>query len=696
MKNFRFTQSLAVGLLSTICYLPTYADDPKPLTTKDLLEMSLEELMQVEVVSEATGSKQTVSKAPAIVKVITAADIKAMGATYLNEVLETVPELHVLRSNWLYAPLYLIRGSYFSYYDSPNVLLLINNVPLNLIQYGNPFWIGMPINAIARIEVIRGSGAVVHADAFAGAINIVTKSRGDIEGTEFGSRIGSFNTKEVWALHGADYGGFEVATTFEYQDTDGLREVITEDLQTLLDKDFGTHASLAPGPINTQHRNYEARLEVARDLWTWRAGLQQRENIGTGVGIISALDPVGRYKSQQFNTDLTYHQPHLAEHWDFTAQASYLHNFWGTQQLYMILPPGSGGGTYPDGRLAKGGYGEEHALVNWSTFYTGWLNHTLRLETGYVYIDLYQVETFRNFDNQTTQWLGPIVDFSDTPAASLPEKIRQNWHLFVQDAWHFHPDWELTAGWRYYHYTDFGNTSNPNLGLVWQANSRLVTKLLYARAFRAPAIAELYANSSMEVGNPDLKPEIIDTIELAWDYQATPQLQLTGDVFYNNITEAINVVTAPNQRQQYRNLDSKTGYGLSLEAQWKLSKSLTLQGHYDFQTASDQNDHHIPNAPRHKFYFRTDWQFLPAWNLDLQANWVGTRYRPTGDTRPPVANYTTVDLTLRYQQEKQPWEVGLSVRNLFDADAREPSDSGIPNDLPLAGRSLWGEVRYRF
>jgi iron complex outermembrane receptor protein len=393
---------------------------------------------------------------------------------------------------------------------------------------------------------------------------------------------------------------------------------------------------------------------------------------------------------------LTYHQPQLAEHWDFTAQASYLHNFWGNKQLYMMLPPGSGGGAYPDGRLAKIGYGEAHSQVKLSTFYTGWLNHTLRLEAGYVYADIYKIQVFRNFDNQTKQWLGQMVDFSDTPAASLPEKLRQNWHLFVQDAWRFQPDWELTAGWRYYHYTDFGNTSNPNLGLVWQTNSRLVTKLLYARAFRAPSIAELYANSSVDLGNRDLKPEIIDTIELAWDYQATPQLQLSGDVFYNNTADGIDVVTTPGQQQQYRNLNSKTGYGLSLEAQWKFNKSLTLQGHYDFQTASDQNDHHIPNAPRHKFYFRTDWQFLPGWNVDLQANWVGQRYRPTGDTRPPVDDYTTVDLTLRYQQEKQPWEVGLSVRNMFDADAREPSDTSIPNDLPLAGRSLWGEVRYRF
>ena len=41
------------------------------------------------------------------------------------------------------------------------------------------------------------------------------------------------------------------------------------------------------------------------------------------------------------------------------------------------------------------------------------------------------------------------------------------------------------------------------------------------------------------------------------------------------------------------------------------------------------------------------------------------------------------------------------AKNLFDKNAREPSPAGIstasiPDDLPLAGRSFFGEIRYRF
>ena len=46
-------------------------------------------------------------------------------------------------------------------------------------------------------------------------------------------------------------------------------------------------------------------------------------------------------------------------------------------------------------------------------------------------------------------------------------------------------------------------------------------------------------------------------------------------------------------------------------------------------------------------------------------------------------------------------EIALIINNLFGEDAFEPSPNAmpspfIPNDLPLAGRSFLGEIRYKF
>jgi outer membrane receptor for ferrienterochelin and colicin len=56
-------------------------------------------------VSIASGSRQPVTRAPSVATVVTAEDIAAIGAADLDEVLETVPGMHVARSPIGYNPI---------------------------------------------------------------------------------------------------------------------------------------------------------------------------------------------------------------------------------------------------------------------------------------------------------------------------------------------------------------------------------------------------------------------------------------------------------------------------------------------------------------------------------------------------------------------------------------------------------------
>lgn len=698
MKYFKLILALFFSNYFISLGLPAHAKSfhDQPIV-KRLLELPLEQLQEIVVVA-ATGSKQPMIKAPAVVSLITAEDIKAMGATDLDDVLNTIPELHVSRMFLANTPSYLMRGMYSEY--TPEVILLINNIPLNTIQYGNRhlIWGGMPVNVIERIEVIRGSGASVYgADALAGVINIVTKNNHDIKGTEVGSRWGNFNTKDLWVLHGAHYAGFDVAAMWEYHNTEGHREIVEADRQTALDEKWGTHASMAPGPLHNERLTHEIRLDIAKSAWRWRAGLQKHDRVGRGVGSNYNLDSQGTYQSHRFSSDLTYHNPQVTKFWEVMAQLNYLDVSLHPEGIMRNFPPGVfGENKFPEGMLSYVAISERQLRFNLSAFYTGLTNHTWRLETGYTNADVYQVEQLRNFDVYTNRPLGQMIDVSDTTAALLPEMTRLNAHLLVQDAWTLENNWELTTGLRYYNYSDFGQTVNPRLGLVWQSSANSVTKLLYGKAFRAPALMELYTSNAFSVGNPDLNPETIQTIELAWIYNEWENLQVNFDLFKYWVEDAIILRPTVSGRKQFFNEGSRIGNGLGLEVFWQAQPHWKLTGHYSFQAAKDQDNHAVPNTPQHQLYFRSDWAFWPHWNLDVQANWVGKRYRMFDDLRSPVAAYSTVDLTLRYHHNKQPWEVGLSIRNLFDTAAREPTDAVIPYDLPLAGRNFWLELGYQF
>jgi outer membrane receptor protein involved in Fe transport len=70
-----------------------------------------------------------------------------------------------------------------------------------------------------------------------------------------------------------------------------------------------------------------------------------------------------------------------------------------------------------------------------------------------------------------------------------------------------------------------------------------------------------------------------------------------------------------------------------------------------------------------------------------------------------LKGYNTVDLTLRTDKASKSWDVAVSVRNLFDADVREPSPYdrspaqpfiSIPNDFPLPGRTFYVQASYQF
>ena len=301
---------------------------------------------------------------------------------------------------------------------------------------------------------------------------------------------------------------------------------------------------------------------------------------------------------------------------------------------------------------------------------------------------------------------GQRKDDSDTPLVFVPEVDRTDWHVFFQDTWSFTEDWELTSGVRFDHYSDFGSTVNPRFALVWQTQPKLTSKLLYGRAFRAPTFAEeLLINNPVALGNPDIDPEIIDTVELGFDYRAAEDLHMALNLFHYWIDDKIQVI-ADGAVFRSQNAAEQTGRGFELETRWKAPRDIDIMANYAYQDSTDEEINKDAGiAPHHQVFLRADWRFLPKWHFNTRVHFIADRDRVAGDPRSEIDDYATVDLTLRYKGLADHWDFAVAVRNLFDEDAREPSNGpgpgtggvvAIPNDLPLAGRSYFVEIRYRF
>lgn len=661
-------------------------------------------------VSIATGKRQALQRAPAVASVITAEDIRAMGAKDLNEMLETVPGLHVGVNATGYNPMYIIRGirSKLSPEFNAQVLMLVNGIPITNVFAGDrgQVWGGFPLESVQRVEVIRGPGSAIYgADAFAGTINIITKSAERAHGLDSGISYGSYDERRAWATAQHLFGsGFELFTSIEYRKTDGVDETIEADAQTTADTLFPPAASLAPGKTELRGESVDARLEVKKDLVKLRMSYAERINFGTGAGANQALDPEGEANAIRFSSDLTYRDPNFSEHWDVQAQLSYFDS--QTKNDLVLAPPGANlPFNFPDGLIGNPNYSEKHWRTEFSGFFSGFDNHELRIGVGYQYLDQYRIEESKNFVIQLSPGpnpvaipfpLGGVVDVTDTTPFNQ-EETRKIYYAFVQDEWAIAPDWSVTAGLRYDHYSDFGETINPRFALVWQTSYKLTTKLLYGRAFRAPSFVELFnINNPIALGNPNLDPEVIDTTEIAFNYAASTQLHFGLNLFYYEMQDIIRF-----EQNIAENTDDQTGHGLEFEASYSPFDNWRLTGNYAWQSSDDeQTDDEAPNVPRQQFYLRSDWEFISGMFANLQINHVMDRERAQGDSRSAVDDYTKVDLYLRATELLPSWEFAAGVKNLTDEDIYEPSlgtdPVPIPGDLPLGGRSYFAEIRKTF
>jgi iron complex outermembrane receptor protein len=712
-QQFLITIGLVLGLNSIT---KAAVDD-----MEDFYSMSPAELAELSV-SIATGTAKPVFQSAAVTSVVTASQIKAMGATELHEVLETIPGLHVSIQANTYDYIYTMRGIRNG--TNSQVLVLLDGNRFS-VPYQGRSMIGLelPVENIQQVEVIRGPGSAMYgADAFAGVINIITKKAKDIEGTTIGGRIGNWDTQSTWAQHGSHWAGWDVAASLQYQHTNGDdQRIINADSQSQIDSLLGTNVSHAPGAMQTQFESWNAHLNLQRKHWDIGFWAFNAES-GTRAGAAAALDLQGKGNVEQYMGSIRFSTEDWFNDWEFLAHASYLYSDFQTNQL-QVFPANAKIPIDQDGNInltrlrpgerripvlfAQGvkdmqGRTQQVPSFEFSGIYKGFKDHRLRFQTGYRYEEI-KTREIKNFgpgvlsgNPPPATVHGAMTDVTGSKYVYLPDANRSIWSLAIQDEWQIAQDWQLTAGVRFDHYSDFGATVNPRVALVWDINKQLTSKLLYGRAFRAPNFSEQgNANNPVLLGNSDLDPEIINTIELAFDYRPFQSLRTGVNLYYYAIEDLIEVGQGSFMIQN--NDNDQVGYGLEFEWNWQLHERFFISGNYAWQHSHNKvTDQDVAGVPEQQLYVAALWEFMPKWSLQTQLKWIGERNNMRGDKRKNLEDYETVDITLRGKKIFDHLNLSASVRNVFNKHAREPAVAALPDHIPTQGRSFYFEASVHY
>lgn len=177
------------------------------------------------VVIEATRFPEDSRRLPASVTVIEEEDIVRSAARTLPELLAEQAGLTLseLFGNNAASATVDLRG--FGVTGTQNTLVLVDGRRVTDIDLSGVQWAAIPLSSIERIEILRGSGAVLYGDgATAGVVNIVTRSplkQG--RRAEGRARVASYHTLEGQAY--ASFAGETLgvnATLYGY-DADGYR-----------------------------------------------------------------------------------------------------------------------------------------------------------------------------------------------------------------------------------------------------------------------------------------------------------------------------------------------------------------------------------------------------------------------------------------------------------------------------------------
>ena len=334
-----------------VIILTGFMTNPAADNTKVLTSVSLKELFKIEI---ATGTSVEIIEAPAIASLITAADIEAMGALTMDEVLESVSGLHVLPStlNRLY-PDYRFRGIYTG--QNAQVMFMLNGYRI----YGDLWSLGishisrMNVNNIARIEVVRGPGSAIYgADAYSGVINIITKSSSELNGVQLGGLVGSHNTQNAWLQYRATIQNeWRIALNLEYFKRNADKDrIVGADFQTNFNLAFGSNASLAPTYLDDRMQTTAYNLHVSNNNWEIGLDGYRINNFANGAGAAMAIDHKGNSKYNYNLFTLSYKDDEWFEHWLFEANLGYFHaisdsNF-NVFPDNAILPVGNDGNIF--------------------------------------------------------------------------------------------------------------------------------------------------------------------------------------------------------------------------------------------------------------------------------------------------------------------------------------------------------------
>jgi len=651
---------------------------------EDFFNMSLEELLQVEIYG-STLTPENIKTVPSAVSVFTQQEISRMGLDTLGELMNLVPGFQSYRSSGssLATP-FSSRGRRIG--NTPaEILVMIDGQRYDSPQNSGSSTLApnYPLKYIDRVEFIRGPGAAVYgSNAMTGVINIVTRS--DVN--ELSVSYGSLERRQIYLQTSTQLGNMTLdlfghietdnGETYNVEDTFSNNRIDTSDPRTLTD--LNLKLNWQNTQLNIRHNQF--KVENFYELNAISNGFNARD------GQISSASLQHNFNWQAVESYLWLSFNHVG----FTLSTQ----FTAPGDLAPISNPSSNDALFM--RADFNNYTEARVQLHndWTINNLSSLQFGLELRR----IDAPQAIASNNFDlrdlaNQTipVRYYGNLLPTTPVQASSKRDIIG----LYGQYQRELFQATYLTLGLRFDDFSEIGSQTSPRIGVVHELNDHHSLKLLYGEAFRAPSESELnLLNNPIILGNPDLKPETVQSWDLIWIGQWT-QTGLSLGYFENHFDDSIVLVDIGNGTSQYKNMSQDPTQGIELELSHELNTAWLLRFNLTHFTAKP--DLSFREAD-HLGSFSINYQ-SHKWNANLISSYTGKRKSSIeGDINKRITldDYWQLFAKLNYNITDD-LSLFLQVKNLQNKKYVTPTATSSLNEgTPNRGQELLAGLDWKF
>lgn len=668
-----------------------------------LLGMSIEELLEVEVTT-AAKREQPIADVPASVVVLTREDIERYGYTTLEEILANVPGMYLVDTLSPYRPTFGVRGYWSG--NPRNVFFLVNGVSqedpiftFHLIPNMN-----IPVEAIDRIEVIRGPMAVTYGGgAFFGAINIITSGSTEQKPTTIvAGAVGNYESRRASIRAAGRKDDLRYSFTAGISDTEGIDEPLSR---------MSSNPYALPGVVRGENDRTGGRLE------------QNTVHLNTSLGF-----------------------------GDFTADISYNHS---RGEVYW-LAPSTTSGSQTIRRMARGQLGYQRKLTNWlqlngrltyhhstttaefdiySTAYSGESNSEAQAFDGEVSANwswkdrLLVITGFAARNVQHSRFRGQILDVNLDLLTEADDY--QTVAGFLEADYHLLPSLRFVAGLRIEDMTPYDIRARfapgtdaerpvqgrydggspfylPRAAVLWSLSDAHVLKLLYGEAAVRPSFFQ--SADQVTSGRPSLNAERIRTLELNYVGGWERLLNVSSSLFYNQLDNLIvrtvsgtpgAIVYYNNNGGKLRTLGGELTVNVTPIAGLSTELSVTYQRSKDLRAG--MGDEPVEYSPHLLGYAKASYHFLRWFTVALTGRYVGRMYarwdvgrlNPDGTLNPgriglSADSYALLDASLRVADVfDHGFYLAVHVTNLFNTKFLYPAYvDNLWTDKGLVGQPL--------